>query len=96
MIAKINFDGKDHLAVVFEHVYGYDELVEIRNSLSALLGLLDGIYDECGYQNERAYAHQLLEMLSPNVQQSFEMMSHYFGAEHHPKKAEKKQCEIYI
>jgi len=96
MIAKINFDGKDHLAVVFDHVYNYDELVEIRNSITTILGVFDGIFDESGLQSERAYAHKLLEMLSPNVEQSFEMMCHYFGSEHTPKNAVKKPCEIYI
>lgn len=96
MIAKINLDGKDRMAVVFDEVYTYDEIAEIRNSLTNLLGVFDGIYDECGYQNERAYIHQLLEMLSPNVDQAFEMMSYYFGGNRQPKKAQKKLCEVYI
>lgn len=96
MIAKINLDGKERLAVVFDEGYTYDELAEIRNSLNEILGVFDGIYNECGYQDERAYAHQLLEMLSPNTDQAFEMMSHYFGCNHQPKKAQKKLCEVYI
>lgn len=96
MIAKINLDGKDRLAVVFGEFYTYDELAEIRHSLTELLGVFDGIYNDCDYQEERAYAHQLLEMLSPNVDQEFEMMSHYFGCNCQPKKAQKKLCEVYI
>ena len=96
MIAKINLDGKDRMAIVFDEVYTLDEIAEIRNSLTNLLGCFDGIYKECGYHDERAYAHQLLEALSPNVDQAFEMMSHYFGSNHKPKKAEKKLCEVYI
>lgn len=90
MIAKINLDGKDRLAVVFDEFYTYDELAEIRTSLTKILGLFDG------NQDERAFAHKLLEMLSPNVDQTFEMMNHYFGCNRQPKKAEKKLCEVYI
>ena len=96
MIAKINLDGKDRMAIVFDECYTLDELAEIRNSLTNLLGCFDGIYDECGYQSERAYAHYLLDALSPNTDQAFEMMSHYFGSTHKPKTAEKKLCEVYI
>lgn len=96
MIAKINLDGESRLAVVFNKYCTYDELAEIRNSLTNLLGCFDGIYNECGYQDERAYAHQLLDALSPNTDQAFEMMSHYFGSEHKHKTAEKKLCEVYI
>ena len=96
MIAKINLDGKDRMAVVFDEFYTFDEIAEIRESLTNILGCFDGIYDECGYQNERAYAHKLLDALSPNVDQACEMMSNYFGSTRKPKTAAKKLCEVYI
>ena len=94
MIAKINLDGKSHLAVVFNEWFSYDELAEIRSGLTNILGFFDAMYEESGLQNERAAAHQLLDELSPSVDQTFDMMDNYFGD--NKKKAEKKNCEVYI
>ena len=93
MIAKINLDGKDCIAVVFNEFINFDYLAEFRDSLTTILGTVN---NELVNEDEINIAHLFLKELYPDVSQTYDMMGLYFGEKYPVKKALKKVCEIYI
>lgn len=93
MIAKINLDGKDCIAVVFNEFISFDYLAELRDSLTTILGTVN---NELVNEDEIDIAHCFLKELNPDVFQTYDMMGLYFGEKHPVNKAQKKVCEIYI
>lgn len=97
MIAKINFDGKDHVAVVLNDVYDFDMLTVYQQSIINVLSALESSCDELAFQDDKANVLQFIAEMLPNIDQSFAMHSNYFGCGcKKADKAVKKPCEIYI
>lgn len=100
MIAKINFDGKDRLAIVLDETMGFEYLNRFRHALNSYMETANAMYDAhgCDYviHEDAYYLHALLEEMEFSVNQEEEMTSAYFGKKPHLKTAEKQPCEIYI
>ena len=97
MIAKINLDGKDRIAIVLDDVYSFDSLASMQQSIINVLMALEFSCNENCYQDDKANVLQFLAEMFPNIDQSFAMMNKYFKDGLSCKSiAEKRQCEIYI
>lgn len=97
MIAQINFDGKDRIAIVLDEVYSFDSLALYQKSIINVLMALESSCDENCYQDDKANVLQFMAEMFPNIDQSFAMLNKYFnGGLSSAHKAEKRPCEIYI
>lgn len=97
MIAKINLDGKDHLAVVFNETVSYDELQSIKISLLSCLTNTLSKNDCYMTEDEKFYFLSLMQEFELKEQQAFSMFKKYFNDK--GEKTEmpiRKKCDIYI
>lgn len=96
MIAKINLDGKDHLAVVFDETTSYDDLQGIKNAL--LSCLTNALMKECYMtEDDKFYFLSLVQELELKEQQAFSMFKKYFNDNVEKQEMPiKKTCDIYV
>lgn len=100
MIAKIKFDGKEHMAIVFNDVCDISTILEVKHALNSFMQTLYSQVNDIQVIQSDAYnLHRLLEEMELTEDQAFNMFSLYFNGEHFnsgKETAEKKPCEIYI
>lgn len=96
MLAKVNFDGKEHIAIVLNSNMGLSWVLELRKNLvgfmetafssdSAMSAMLDS--------NELYNVTSLLNEMEFTEDQSIRMINAYFG-KGSEKAANTKTCEI--
>lgn len=100
MIAKIKFDGKEHMAIVFDDVCDISTILEVKHALNSFMQAFYSQVDEVSViQEDTNKLHQLLGEMELSEMQAYNMFNLYFeqeGFNHTPKAAETKPCEIYI
>lgn len=99
MIAKINLDGKEHMAIVFDEYSDFDFVQSVKHALNLCLRYANMCEDNHFSGDEAYYYHALIEALELSQDQVYEMFLAYFdkkGFGRSNNKAEKKLCEIYI
>lgn len=93
MIAKINLDGKERLAVVFEPlpITSYDDVIELRECLISLLAVTPS-----DFLTNDAIAPVLnfVSTLNGTKQQAFTMAATYFDTRKQTEKPTVKDCKI--
>lgn len=99
MIAKINLDGKEHMAIVFDEYVDFEFVQEVKHALNICLRYAY-IREDIHLSEEEVYFYlELIEAMELSTGQANEMFLSYFGKKGWNKsnnKAEKKLCEIYI
>lgn len=101
MLAKIKFDGKEHLAIVLNEYTGFDEIHTIKEALKSCL-CIAATNPDIQLAGEELYEYvSFLCEIESNAKQMEEMHSTYFEDETRKKslkrnKVEKKDCEIYF
>lgn len=102
MIAKINLDGKEHLAIVLGESYSYEDVTRFRKALNSYMQTTEAHLDSrgCNYINhdDNYYLHALMGEIEFTDEQMFDMIQSYFthASDSKGKTAKKKLCEIYI
>ncbi len=99
MIAKINLDGKEHMAIVFDEYADFEFVQEVKHALNLCLRYANMREDDHLSGDEAYYYHALIEALELSPEQVNEMFLAYFdkkGWDRSNNKSEKKLCEIYI
>lgn len=100
MIAKIKFDGKEHMAIVFDEVFDISTIFELKHAINSFMGTFYSQVDNVSIIQDDCYSlHRLLGEMELSESQAFSMFCSYFGREHFKcdkEAAEKKPCEIYI
>lgn len=99
MIAKINFDGKEHMAIVFNEYVDFSELLGYKKALNECIKIANMQEDAHLDENNTCYCHTLLSEMELSENQLFEMFVHYFGGRNWTRPAQpstKKAAEIYI
>ncbi|MCE2617687.1 MAG: hypothetical protein ACTTKN_09690 [Phocaeicola sp.] len=96
MIAKINLDGKEHIAIVLDEVWGYEAIWELKHAINSFMQSANASDDTDFLKEDVCNLHRLMGEIEISEDQAFEMFRAYFGSPHPHKKAEKKLCEIYI
>lgn len=99
MIAKINLDGKEHMAIVFDEYSDFEFVQSVKHALNLCLRYANMYEDNHLSGDEAYYYHTLIEALELSPEQVNEMFLAYFdkkGWDRSNNKAEKKLCEIYI
>lgn len=97
MLAKIKFDGKEHLAIVLNEYTDFDEIHAIKKAMNTCLCCAVGNEDSL-LPNEILYDYiSFINEMETNEKQTFEMFTSYFGdGKNSRNKVEKKDCEIYF
>lgn len=90
MIAKVNFDGTDRLAIVFSPCQSIDELFSLRSSLLCMLSALS---DDYLSQSLIAPVLNFIEDINSTDNQYFEMYKSYF-ADKSKQKEGVKVCKL--
>ncbi|MCQ2256857.1 MAG: hypothetical protein MJZ41_02545 [Bacteroidaceae bacterium] len=99
MIAKINLDGKEHMAIVFDDYVVFEDVQRVKHALNLCLRYAYMREDDHLSEEEAYYYHALIEAMELSPEQVTEMFLAYFskkGWNRSNNKAEKKLCEIYI
>ena len=96
MIAKINFDGKDRVAIVFNEFMSFENLNLLRHSLNSYMKYANLNDSDFKINEEASGIHTLLEEMEYSTYQEYSMAEYYFSGDCRYKKAEKKTCVIYI
>lgn len=99
MIAKINLDGKEHMAIVFDEYVDFEFIQDVKHALNLCLRYANMREDDHLREDEAYYYHALIEAMELSPEQVSEMFLAYFGKKgwnRSNNKAEKKLCEIYI
>lgn len=102
MIAKINLDGKEYMAIVFDESYSYEVMLHFRKAINSYMQTTESHLDSngCDYVNhdENYYLHTLMNEMDLTEDQIFNMLDSYFPRhfERKEEKAKEKTCKIYI
>ncbi|MDY3852093.1 MAG: hypothetical protein SO013_04280 [Prevotella sp.] len=100
MIAKINLDGKEHMAIVFNEIFTFEYISKFRKAINSYMQTTEAHLDSkgCDYirHEDNYYLHVLMEEMDFTEDQIFDMLNSYYDGKYHSEKAEKKLCEIYI
>lgn len=99
MIAKINLDGKEHMAIVFDEYAGFEFVQEVKHALNCCLRYVNMRKDDYLSEDDYYCYHALIEAMELSPEQVAEMFLAYFDKKEWNRssnKAEKKLCEIYI
>ena len=100
MIAKINLDGKEHMAIVLDETFTFEYISKFRKSLNSYMQTMEAHLDSkgCDYtlHEDNYYLHVLMGEMDFTEEQLFDMLNSYYEGKYHGKNAEKKLCEIYI
>lgn len=102
MIAKINLDGKEHLAIVLSETFSYEDVTRFRKAINSYMQTTESHLDSrgCDYtsHDDNYYLHSLMGEMEFTDEQMFDMIASYFGQDSETKyeKAKKRVCEIYI
>lgn len=99
MIAKINLDGKEHMAIVFDEYADFEFIQAVKHALNLCLRNANMSKDNYLVDDDAYYYHALVEAMELSPEQANEMFLAYFnkkGWNRSSNKAEKKLCEIYI
>lgn len=97
MIAKINLDGKEHMAIVFNEYVDFENIQEIKDSLNYCMQIALQGDKECS--QELYHLSSLVEEMALSINQINEMFFFYFGKKQWNRvanKSQKKSCEIYL
>lgn len=98
MIAKINLDGQEHMAIVFSKYVDFEQIQEFKTALNSCMQIAS--QDEDRKQAENFYyLHSLMEEMELSTEQINEMFFFYFGKSNwsrNSQKSQKKLCEIYL
>lgn len=99
MIAKINLDGKEHMAIVFDEYVDFGFVQEVKHALN-LYSRYANMREDNHLSGDDSYCyHTLIEAMELSPEQVTEMFLAYFDKKEWNRsnnKAEKKLCEIYI
>lgn len=100
MIAKINLDGKEHMAIVFDETFTFEYISKFRKAINSYMQTTEGHFDSKGcdytHHEDNYYLHVLMEEMDFTESQIFDMLNLYYQDKYNKNKAEKKLCEIYI
>ena len=99
MIAKINLDGKEHMAIVFDEYSDFEFVQNVKHALNLCLRYASMDEDNHLSGDEAYYYRALIEALELSSEQVNEMFLAYFDKKEWGRsnnKAKKKSCEIYI
>lgn len=98
MIAKINLNGIEHMAIVFSEYVGFEQIQEFKNSLNSCMQIASQNEDR-SQVNEFYHLHSLMEEMELSLDQINEMFLFYFGKSdwnRNGNKSQKRLCEIYL
>lgn len=99
MIAKINLDGKEHVAIVFDKSYSPEDVFRFRNAINSYMQYAEAAFCACtdyALHDENYSLHALMDEMKLTDEQENAILA-YFGNHHFDgKQATKKTCEIYI
>ncbi len=100
MIAKINLDGKEHMAIVLDETFTFEYISKFRKSLNSYMQTMEAHLDsegcDCTLHEDNYYLHVLMGEMDFTEDQLFDMLNSYYEGKYHSKNTEKKLCEIYI
>lgn len=98
MIAKINLDGNERLAIVFNEFVSLEEIQQFKTALNSCMQLASQD-DERKNADDFYWLHSLMEEMELTPDQIHEMFRFYFGKKDcniECHKSTKKLCEIYL
>lgn len=99
MIAKINLDGKEHMAIVLDETFTFEYIAKFRQAINSYMQTTEAHLDSkgCDYirHEDNYYLHVLMQEMDFTENQIFAMLNSYYDGKY-SKNAEKKPCEIYI
>lgn len=93
MLAKVSYDGEEHIAIVLNARMGLSWVMELRKHL---VGFMETAFTSDGAMldsNELYNVTSLLNEMEFTEDQSNKMLNGYFGKEY-GKPAETKECKI--
>ena len=93
MLAKVDFDGKEHIAIVLNPNMGLSWVLELRKSLVDFMETAFSSYSAMLDSNELYNVTSLLNEMEFTEDQSTRMINTYFG-KGSEKAASTKTCEI--
>lgn len=100
MIAKINLDGKEHMAIVFDETFTFEYISKFRKAINSYMQTTEAHLDskDCDYtlHEDNYYLHVLMQEMDFTEDQIFAMLNSYYDGKHNSENTEKKLCEIYI
>ena len=100
MIAKINLDGKEHMAIVLDETFTFEYITKFRKAINSYMQTTEAHLDSngCDYtqHEDNYYLHVLMNEMDFTEEQIFDMLNSYYEGKYNNRTAEKKLCEIYI
>ncbi|RUL59108.1 hypothetical protein [Prevotella koreensis] len=100
MIAKINLDGKERMAIVFDETFTFEYISKFRQAINSYMQTTEAHLDSkgCDYtlHEDNYYLHVLMNEMDFTENQIFSKLNLYYNGKHDNGKPEKKLCEIYI
>ena len=98
MVAKINLDGKEHMAIVFSEYVDFEQIQEFKTSLNSCMQIASQDEDR-NRPTDFYHLHALMEEMELSIDQINEMFLYYFGKSNRNRnsnKSQKRLCEIYL
>lgn len=92
MITKINFDGKERVAIVLSDYSDFNTMQQMALSLNNCIQVAQTKDMELNEEN-LYYLHELLGEMMLTAEQMFDMFNSYFGS-NRPAEPKMKHCDI--
>ena len=100
MIAKINLDGKERMAIVFDETFTFEYIPKFRQAINSYMQTTEAHLDSKGgdytLHEDNYCLHVLMQEMDFTEEQFFDMLNLYYEGKYNNRTEEKKLCEIYI